>query len=104
MPSSKETDLLLPQASSSRHAWRSRVYDVLEGHRWEKLSIALISINVAAYLCSTDSAIAAQWQWTLDLIEVSSVAIFSAEYVLRFWTVVEEPETVRSSCAMHHER
>ncbi|KAG5180071.1 hypothetical protein JKP88DRAFT_324581 [Tribonema minus] len=86
--------LLLKKGQSSddeNTSLRHRTYQVLESTPWEAFTITLIFINVAAFLCSTDDGITRDWQFLLDWVEILTVAVFSVEYVLRFWSVPETP-------------
>jgi hypothetical protein len=86
-------------AKTLRHA----VYNVLEGcgraaFTWECITVALICINVGSFLASTDASIAKHHQQALDCIEIVTVGVFTLEYLLRFWAIVETPGGV--SCAI----
>jgi voltage-gated potassium channel len=79
---------------------RRRVYHTLEGGRAggvfgaivESVLIALIVLNVSAYILQTVPGVEQLFRFDLTLFEIVSVAIFSVEYVLRLWTAVEDPQ------------
>jgi voltage-gated potassium channel len=93
------------QGADARAALRRRVYDVLEIGRGESLIstvvenalIALIFINVFAFVLETVPAIEARYGGLLDVIEWTSVLIFTVEYALRIWSCVEVPFLKRLS-------
>jgi voltage-gated potassium channel len=78
---------------------RRRVYDIIEtGHGEDKASklfdsfiVALILLNVAAFVAETVPSVRAEWGVELYWFEVFSVAVFTVEYLLRLWTAVEVP-------------
>ena len=83
------------------HRARKFVYDYLHDDNNEtRLSksinnvlITLIIFNVLAVLLESVNDIYKAYQTWFDVFEVLSITIFSAEYVLRFWCVVEaQPE------------
>ncbi len=93
------------QGADARLALRKRVYDVLEIGRGEStlsvvvenVLIALIFLNVVAFILETVPSIEARYGGLLNFIEWTSVLIFSAEYALRIWSCVEVPFLKRLS-------
>lgn len=61
---------------------------------WERalnlFLLTLILVNVAAVVLETVPVLRAAHQRTFDLIEVFSVAVFTAEYLLRLWSCPED--------------
>jgi voltage-gated potassium channel len=86
-------------AEDNRHTLRRRAYEIIEGtgpdERHSRLFdgaiIALILINIAAFIAETVPSIEHAYGRWLDAFEVFSVAIFTIEYGLRLWTAVEMP-------------
>lgn len=93
------------QGAEARSALRKRVYDVLEIGRGEStlsvivenVLIALIFINVVAFILETVHSIEARYGGLLTFIEWASVLIFTVEYALRIWSCVEVPFLKRLS-------
>lgn len=93
------------QGAEARLALRKRVYDVLEIGRGEStlsvvvenILIALIFINVIAFILETVPSIEARYGGLLTFIEWASVLIFTVEYGLRIWSCVEVPFLKRLS-------
>jgi voltage-gated potassium channel len=87
------------QGADARLALRKRVYDILEIGRGESLLssaietglIALIFINVVAFVLETVPSIEAEYGGLLTVIEWVSVLAFTVEYALRIWSCVEVP-------------
>ncbi|MCZ0941127.1 MAG: ion transporter [Caldilineaceae bacterium] len=75
------------------------VYEVIEqaapGHRASEIFdiflITLITLNVVALIAGTVEGILQISPQAFHLFEVTSVGIFSVEYVLRVWTCTEDP-------------
>ncbi len=57
----------------------------------ETLLIALIVLNVSAYVAASIPSFQHDYGAALELIETVSVAIFTVEYGLRLWTAPENP-------------
>ncbi len=84
---------------------RHRVYEVMDGIRdhdrlaeaFERVMVALILLNVCAFLAETVPSIERAYGDWLAVFELVSVMIFSTEYVLRLWTAVEVPFLARLS-------
>lgn len=80
-------------------ALRRRVYLVLEGGHAggliggtvEVFLVALIVLNVIAYTLQSIPSVDNPYKIDLTLFEILSVAIFTVEYVVRLWVVVEDP-------------
>jgi voltage-gated potassium channel len=78
---------------------RFRVHEVLESGRssgalglaFEALLILLIITNVAAVTIETMPQFGTAYHKWFNYFEIVSVAIFTAEYVLRLWTAPEDP-------------
>lgn len=86
-------------SSPEKRALRRRVFEILEaGTGQGRLSkafdyfiVALILLNVAAFVGETEPKIHAAWGTELYYFELFSVAIFTVEYLARLWTAVEMP-------------
>jgi hypothetical protein len=103
--SSSEAAPLLPKSSAAASSssssstatddgLRLQLHITLEaknpfGKKFEAFIICLIAINVTAFMLSTDVEFAAKWQPVLDAIEIGSVAVFTLEYLARFYAIVE---------------
>jgi voltage-gated potassium channel len=82
---------------------RRRVYIALEGGRAgggvgaaiEIVLIALILANVTGYVLQSVPWIAREYWRQLTGLEIVTVAIFAAEYLLRLWTAAEDPATAK---------
>lgn len=78
---------------------RKRTYEILEiGHgddltsrAFDAFIVALILLNVAAFVAETVPWLYARYAAEFFVFEVISVAIFTAEYLARLWTAVEMP-------------
>lgn len=89
------------------HPLRHRIYQIIEvgrgEHRHSRLFdgvlIALILANIAAFCAETVPELEAAYGWWFHAFEAASVAIFTAEYLLRIWTAVEVPFLARMSPA-----
>ena len=76
---------------------RRLVYDVLHNEdydtrlsRWvDWFLIALIVANVACVILGSVNTIYQDYQYFFDFFENFSIAIFSAEFLLRFWSAAE---------------
>jgi voltage-gated potassium channel len=83
---------------AANRSLRRRVYLVLEGGQANLLGglveaflIALILVNVAAYVAASVPDFRHAHREALELVESISVAIFTIEYALRLWTAIEDP-------------
>jgi voltage-gated potassium channel len=78
---------------------RHRVFLLLEGDRprssaarWVQRALALlILLNVTAVVLETVPSIQESWAGFFAWFEAVSLAVFSAEYLLRLWSAVEHP-------------
>ncbi len=85
--------------SIAQQTLRSRMHHILEGGHpagtrgavMENLLLALIVANMIAAALETVPSIDAAYGMQLLAFEVLSVAIFTTEYLLRLWTVPEDP-------------
>jgi voltage-gated potassium channel len=76
---------------------RHRLYQILEqgpvGDRasWlvGRLLVALIVVNLVAMTLESVPSLEARYHFLFALIEIGSLILFSAEYVLRFWVAAE---------------
>lgn len=81
------------------HAFRQRCATVLDAsHHQDRLSrsiniflISLIVINVAAVILESVASLRAQWGPVFSAIETFSVLIFTIEYLVRVWSIVDNP-------------
>lgn len=84
---------------------RRRIYEIIETGQgddaasaiFEYFIIALILLNVAAFVAETVPRLRAEWGGWFHWFEVFSVAVFSIEYALRIWTAVEVPYLARAT-------
>lgn len=88
---------------NTRHNWYRRArrwtYDLVQSEeidsrleRYVRLAItALILLNVAAVMIETIEDVQIEYRAFLIWLERISVGIFTLEYLLRLWSVVEEP-------------
>lgn len=75
---------------------KERIFTILEpgdkgSHPFEVFITALIVLNVIAVILQTVEWIYAQFFAIFDAFEVISVAIFTAEYILRLWSCTVDP-------------
>jgi voltage-gated potassium channel len=88
-----------------RKSLRRRLYEIIEiGHGddlasklFDSFIVALILMNVAAFVAETVPSLRASWGRWFHWFEVFSVAVFTVEYILRIWTAVEVPYLSRTS-------
>ncbi len=79
--------------------WRRRIYEIIEiGHGdslasrvFDTAIVALILLNIAAFVAETVPSLSAAYGPYFQAFEIFSVAVFSIEYGLRLWTAVEVP-------------
>ena len=84
-------------------AIRRRTHQILEGTRegdlvnrvFEIFMIVLIAGNVLAVILETVPSLGAAYGGLFFVFEVFSVAVFSIEYVLRVWAVIEDRRRTR---------
>lgn len=93
-----------PEAPAARPVnLRRRVYEILEAGRGDdKVSlvadsaiVALILLNVVAFIAETVPSLEAAYGPHLRIFEAISVALFTVEYGLRIWCAVEVPFLAR---------
>ncbi len=78
---------------------RRRVWEIVEPHRagdlhsrlFDLIMIILILFNVAAVILESVASIQAQYGVFLRWFEIVSVIAFTAEYLLRMWSVTADP-------------
>lgn len=78
---------------------RRRVYELLDkglaGSAFADVVhgslIALVIVNVAAVVLESLPAVASAYAWQFRVLEVASVAAFTAEYLARLWAAPEHP-------------
>lgn len=96
----ERTDRIAEGSPALRHKTiRKRIYEIIEtGHGEDPASkifdsfiVALIILNVAAFVAETVPSLRSAWGRWFFWFEVFSVAIFTVEYALRIWTAVEVP-------------
>ena len=83
----------------ARPTLRRRIYEIMEGVRdgdpladaFDKVLVALIILNVVAFIAETVPSWKTAFGPWFDLFELISVGLFTLEYVLRIWTAVEVP-------------
>jgi len=91
--------------SSSPKTLRRRVYEILEGAQhadrhselFDRFLIALILLNVAAFIAETVPSLEQHYGRWFSLFEYVSVGLFTVEYLARLWTAPEVPYLRRSS-------
>lgn len=79
--------------------WRRRIYEIVEFGHGDSLAsrifdagiVALILLNIAAFVAETVPSLSAAYRPFFQAFEIFSVAVFSLEYGLRLWTAVEVP-------------
>ncbi len=54
----------------------------------------LIALNILAVILDSIASLAAKWAGPLRVFEIASVAVFTAEYLLRLWVAAEREEYV----------
>ena len=92
------SDEVRPSAPSSSRL-RSRVWEILEparkgdvvSHVFDLAMATLIALNVVALVIGTVPEIEARFGSPLRLFEIVSLAIFTIEYVARFWSSASDP-------------
>ena len=78
---------------------KERLYHILEhpqqsdpvARAWNLAIVLLILVNVGAVIVSTVEPVAQRFRAVLQAIEVVSVAVFAAEYILRLWVITCSP-------------
>lgn len=77
---------------------RARIFELIDTHTEkskaniiiDRFLMVLIGLNVLAIILESVNDIYAQFQTQFFWFEVFSVAVFSVEYLLRLWTIVEK--------------
>lgn len=77
---------------------RARIFELIDSHTEkskaniyiDRFLMILIGLNVLAIILESVDDIYAQFQSQFFWFEVFSVAVFSVEYLLRLWTIVEK--------------
>lgn len=77
---------------------RARIFELIDTHTEkskanifiDRFLMILIGLNVLAIILESVNDIYAQFQTQFFWFEVFSVAVFSVEYLLRLWTIVEK--------------
>ena len=59
--------------------------------RFDVVLILLVTLNVIAVVIESVASIRQRWGDALHVFEIASVAVFSLEYALRFWSAVDDP-------------
>jgi voltage-gated potassium channel len=59
--------------------------------RFDIALVLLVTLNIAAVILESVAQIRARWGYYLHIFEILSVLIFSIEYALRIWSVVDNP-------------
>ncbi len=83
---------------------RSRVWDIVEvarpgdrvSGRFDRAILILIALNVMVVILESVSGIQQRAERLFFLFELTSVAVFSLEYVARLWACVEDPKHWKS--------
>ena len=91
------------KAGGAMDAIRRRTHQILEGTRegdlvnrvFEIFMIVLIAGNVLAVILETVPSLGTAYGGLFFVFEVFSVAVFSIEYVLRVWAVIEDRRRTR---------
>ncbi len=79
---------------------RRRAFAILEesgppnyaGRAVRVFLVSLIALNVLAVILDSVASLAAEWARPLRIFEIASVAVFTAEYLLRIWVAAERAE------------
>lgn len=78
---------------------RNRLYEIMEAGNKDDIPsltfdifiISLISLNVLAVILESVASLRTAWETEFYIFELFSVAVFSVEFLLRVWTVSENP-------------
>eukprot|EP00752_Nemacystus_decipiens_P005802 g5248.t1 len=98
---SERQSLLSPGADEAPPpTFRRRLFDLLEannktGMLLEAVTVLLIVINVVCFMLSTEESLAdSSTAWLIfDYVELCTVTLFTTEYILRFYSVVEATDS-----------
>jgi voltage-gated potassium channel len=83
--------------ATGRKTLRRRVYEIIEGAHdgdrhseiFDRILVALIVLNVAAFILETVPSLHRAYGPWFDLFETVSVSLFTVEYLLRIWSAPE---------------
>ncbi len=102
---SKVIDAIVPsptekKAEQQSHPVRAATYGVLFGddgrsryaNIFHVILITLISMNVVAIILESVQSILLKYQTEFLIFEIFSVAVFTIEYFVRAWCIVEQPD------------
>lgn len=87
-------------ASTRINAIRAWVWDIMDGQgvpsraerRFQIFILSLIALNVLAVCLETVKPLHDAWESGFELFDITSVGVFSIEYVIRFWASSSNPE------------
>ena len=79
---------------------RRRAFEILEepgpaneaGRAVRVFLVSLIALNVLAVILDSVASLAEKWARPLYVFEIASIAVFTAEYLLRLWVAAERAE------------
>ena len=74
------------------------------GHILDVILISIIMINVVAIVLESVHSIATEYYSEFLILELVSVAIFSAEYLIRAWTCVDRVKYASMNCSNSQKR
>lgn len=74
------------------------------GHILDVILISIIMINVVAIVLESVHSIATEYYSEFLILELVSVAIFSAEYLIRAWTCVDRVKYASMNCSNTQKR
>jgi voltage-gated potassium channel len=84
--------LVRGQRSAFRNrTFRAKIYKSLEGRFFEHFVAVLIMANCTCFILSTEPRVNAALIDAFSTVQVVTVAIFSIEFLVRLWTIVEDP-------------
>jgi voltage-gated potassium channel len=84
--------LVRGQRSAFRNrTFRAKIYKSLEGRFFENLVAVLIMANCACFILSTEPRVNGALIDAFNTVQIGTVAIFSIEFLVRLWTIVEDP-------------
>lgn len=94
-----QLEVPLPSPPTPPRSLRRRVYEILEGAHegdqhatwFDRILVALIMLNVAAFMAETVPSLHSAYGPWFDLFETVSVMLFTFEYGLRLWAAAEVP-------------
>ncbi len=71
--------------------------DSMESRYFDRFIVAMIVLNIAAFVAETVPSLAAKYAGAFHAFEIVSVIIFTLEYAARLWSAVEVPFLARQS-------